>query len=235
MHSENLDNQSSYITDEPVKTKDDDQLDRYPIAQRIVKTIVARNDPSSLVIGLYGEWGEGKSTVLNFVDSIFSSEYKDSVCCIRFNPWYFRNEDQLLTNFFELLAGELEGGIITNKERVGTFFKDYLGAIIPTNALKLGLEVPNTVKLSGLDVGRTFEGWGEKLSEVTLDERKENLESFLEDKKQKIVIMIDDIDRLDKDEIQTVLKLVKLLANFKHTTYILAFDVEMVATAVGKN
>ncbi len=47
--------------------------------------------------------------------------------------------------------------------------------------------------------------------------------------------MIDDIDRLDNNEIQTVLKLVKLLANFKHTTYILAFDVEMVAAAIGKN
>ncbi len=71
MHSNNLDNQNSYIIDEPIKTKDEDQLNRYPIAQRIVKTIAVRNDPSSLVIGLYGEWGEGKSTVLNFVD-IFS-------------------------------------------------------------------------------------------------------------------------------------------------------------------
>jgi predicted KAP-like P-loop ATPase len=115
------------------------------------------------------------------------------------------------------------------------FFKDYLAAIIPSNALKLGIEVPNTIKLSGLDVGRTIEGWGEKLSEVTLDERKENLEKFLEDKKKKIIIMIDDIDRLDKNEIQTVLKLVKLLANFKHTTYILAFDAEMVSAAIGSN
>ena len=150
MHSNNLDNQSSYIIDEPVKTKDDDHLDRYPIAQRIVKTIATRNYSSSLVIGLYGEWGEGKSTVLNFVDSIFSSEYKDSVCCIRFNPWYFKNEDQLLTNFFEILASKLDERIKFNRERIGGFSKDYLAKLIP----------PTTTKLVGIDIGEMFNRWG---------------------------------------------------------------------------
>ena len=89
MPSNNLDRQDSYIIDEPVNTKDEDRLERYPIAARIVKTIVSRKDPSSFVLGIYGAWGEGKSTVLNFVDNIFDKEYKNSVCCIKFNPWYF--------------------------------------------------------------------------------------------------------------------------------------------------
>jgi predicted KAP-like P-loop ATPase len=178
-----------------------------------------------LVIGLYGEWGEGKSTVLNFVDSIFSSEYKDSVCCIRFNPWYFRNEDQLLTNFFEILASKLDERIKFNRERIGEFFKDYLAKLVP----------PTTTKFVGIDIGEMFNRWGSLISGISLDERKKRIEGILEEEKKKIVIMIDDIDRLDKNEIQTVLKLVKLLANFKHTTYILAFDVEMVATAISEN
>jgi predicted KAP-like P-loop ATPase len=43
---------------------------------------------------------------------------------------------------------------------------------------------------------------------------------------------MDDIDRLDKDEIQAVFKLVKLSADFPNTSYILAFDEEMVAHAL---
>lgn len=225
MPSNNLDRQDSYIIDEPVNTKDEDRLERYPIAARIVKTIVSRKDPSSFVLGIYGAWGEGKSTVLNFVDNIFDKEYKNSVCCIKFNPWYFRDEDQLLTNFFGLLASELDGGVILNRERIGKWSKDYLAKFIP----------PTTVKLVKVDLGKMFSSWGGSLSEVSLDERKKNLEKFLEEEKKKIVIMIDDVDRLDKNEIQTVLKLVKLLANFKHTTYILAFDDEMVAAAIGGN
>jgi predicted KAP-like P-loop ATPase len=223
MSFNNSDSQDSYIIDDPVDTKDEDRLERYPIAERIVKTIVSRKDKSSFVLGIYGAWGEGKSTVLNFVDNIFDREYKSSVCCIKFNPWYFRDEDQLLSNFFELLADKLDGGIILNRERMGKYSKDYLAKLIP----------PTTLKLVGVDLGEMFNRWGGLLSDVSLDERKKNLEQFLECEKKKIVIIIDDVDRLDKNEIQTVLKLVKLLANFKHTTYILAFDDNVVAAAIG--
>lgn len=225
MSSNNSDSQDSYIIDEPINKKDDDWLERYPIAERIAKTIVSRKAPSSFVLGIYGAWGEGKSTVLNFVYNIFNEEYKNSVCCIKFNPWYFRDEDQLLTNFFGLLASKLDGGIIINRERIGKYSKDYLAKLIP----------PTTLKLLGIDLGEMFNRWGGLLSNVSLDERKKNLEKFLEDENKKIVIMIDDVDRLDKNEIQTVLKLVKLLANFKHTTYILAFDDDMVADSISGN
>lgn len=229
MNSDNSNTQKSYITDDPVRAKKDDELERYTFAERVVKTIVTRKDPSSLVVGIYGAWGEGKSTVLNFINNVFDEEHKDSIHCIRFNPWYFSNEEQLLTSFFELLASELDGVILSNKERIGVWLKDYLAALIPPKALK----VSAPFKLLTVDPGYVLNSWGEKLSEVSLDERKEKLDKFLENEKKKIVVMIDDVDRLDKDEIQTVLKLVKLLANFKHTAYILAFDEEMVASAIG--
>jgi len=229
MNSDNSNTQKSYITDDPVRAKKDDELERYTFAERVVKTIVTRKDPSSLVVGIYGAWGEGKSTVLNFINNVFDEEHKDSIHCIRFNPWYFSNEEQLLTSFFELLASELDGGILSNKERIGVWLKDYLAALIPPKALK----VSAPFKLLTVDPGYVLNSWGEKLSEVSLDKRKEDLDKFLENEEKKIVVMIDDVDRLDKDEIQTVLKLVKLLANFKHTAYILAFDEEMVASAIG--
>ena len=46
---------------------------------------------------------------------------------------------------------------------------------------------------------------------------------------------IDDIDRLDRDEILSVLKMVRLTANFPQIVYVLAFDDEMVARAAGQN
>ncbi|MGR9632862.1 P-loop NTPase fold protein [Bacillus cereus] len=47
-------------------------------------------------------------------------------------------------------------------------------------------------------------------------------------KTKKIIVYIDDLDRLDDEEIHSVFKLVKLIADFRHTTYILAFDEEIV-------
>src|SRR4030095_14332027 len=56
----------------------------------------------------------------------------------------------------------------------------------------------------------------------------------LKDSDVRVVIVMDDIDRLDKDEIQAVLKLVKLTGDFSNTAYILAFDEQMVAQALAE-
>jgi predicted KAP-like P-loop ATPase len=75
---------------------------------------------------------------------------------------------------------------------------------------------------------------GEMFSQVKLEENKKRLEKILEEANKKLVIFIDDIDRLDKAEIQSILKLVKLSADFKNTTYILAFDEEKVVSAISE-
>jgi predicted KAP-like P-loop ATPase len=58
---------AQYHTDVPIHTSDEDEFDRAPFARRIAQTIVGRRDPSSLVLGIYGPWGEGKTSVLNLI------------------------------------------------------------------------------------------------------------------------------------------------------------------------
>lgn len=63
---------------------------------------------------------------------------------------------------------------------------------------------------------------------------KDEIVEKLKELKQKIVIFIDDIDRLSDEEIVTTFKLVKLLADFPYVTYVLAFDYEVVAEALNR-
>ena len=57
-----------YVSDSPVSDPEsEDRLKRWPFAQRIAQTIASRKDPSSIVIGICGVWGEGKTSVLNFI------------------------------------------------------------------------------------------------------------------------------------------------------------------------
>ena len=65
----------SYASDAPIKTRSEDRFKRYPFAKRIAETVIARPDPSSIVVGIYGAWGEGKTSVLNFIDSDFPAGY----------------------------------------------------------------------------------------------------------------------------------------------------------------
>lgn len=73
---------------------------------------------------------------------------------------------------------------------------------------------------------------GELLSSVELEELRGRVEAALKESGKRVVVLVDDIDRLDKSEIQTVFRLVKLVADFKNTAYVLAFDAEMVTSAL---
>ena len=53
----------TYISDSPITDPSQDKFKRWLFAQRIAQTIVNRSDPSSIVIGIYGAWGNGKTTV----------------------------------------------------------------------------------------------------------------------------------------------------------------------------
>lgn len=48
------------------------------------------------------------------------------------------------------------------------------------------------------------------------------IETILKEEQKRVVILIDDIDRLEKSEIHAVFRMVKLTADFKYTAYILA-------------
>lgn len=60
----------------------------------------------SFVYGVAGEWGSGKSTVLNFVVDYLSQiaegglEQRTKPAIVRFNPWWFTGTGALLESFF---------------------------------------------------------------------------------------------------------------------------------------
>src|SRR5690606_33695923 len=82
--------------------------------------------------------------------------------------------------------------------------------------------------------GDAVEGAGDILGDVDIETLKERIGAILKENKSKVVIFIDDIDRLDKVEIHSIFRLVKLTADFLNTTYILSFDEEMVSAAIGE-
>ena len=108
---------NSYASDAPIKLQSEDRFRRYPFAKRIAETIVARPDPSSIVVGIYGAWGEGKTSVLNFIESDLLDI--ETVVCVRFNPWRFKDEATLLLNYFGTLADALGRSISSKKEKIG--------------------------------------------------------------------------------------------------------------------
>lgn len=200
-----------YNSDKPIILKEQDRFNRYNFSNRIAETIIKRENNDGLIIGLYGIWGEGKTSVLNMIEEKLNEN--ENILIVKFNPWRFKDEDTLILNFFINISDALNKELDTKKEKIGAFLKKY-GAISVFN----------------FDLSKI----GEALSDANLEELKNRINDFLEECEKKIVVVIDDIDRLDKQELFSLFKLIKLTGDFSKTYYVLSFDDEMVASAIGE-
>ncbi|EIU7611940.1 hypothetical protein L3I75_001641 [Vibrio vulnificus] len=203
----------NYSSDSPIHEQDQDRFSRWNFSQRVAQVISKRSDPSSIVIGLYGIWGDGKTSVLNFIEKSLESD--ENVICIKFNPWRFGTEDELLTGFFFDIAEALDAELI----KTGDKLKDFVKKAAPGAGALVG------AKGAGDALGAFISG-------PDINELKKRIESELESAKRRVLILVDDVDRLEKTEIHALFRLVKLTADFKYTSYILAFDKDVVAASL---
>jgi hypothetical protein len=206
-------------SDHAVSTKDIDQFQRYPFAGRIAETIKTRTNEECIVFGLYGAWGEGKTSIINFIQTELAKD--EHMIILTFNPWRYSGEDDLLKQFFYKIAGTLKKELKTNGEKAAKFIGKY--------ARFLDFDIPFVG-----NVKEKVEGIGELLGETDVEELKKRLGNIIKENGKKLVIFIDDIDRLEKTEIHAIFRLVKLTADFPNVIYILAFDDKMVASAIGE-
>ncbi|MDO1557935.1 P-loop NTPase fold protein [Brevundimonas sp. 2R-24] len=199
--------------DRPINRIADDRFDRAPFAVQIAKVIAGRQDPSSLVVGLYGPWGDGKTSVLSMTREALAA-YPD-VISMEYNPWFYGSSTEAITrSFFKSLSETLEKSRLLSRDNIGQLMST------------LGRSVPHA--------GEAVAAVGELLGSETLTDTRDRVSEILRRHKKKIVVFIDDIDRLDRADIQTLFKLVRLSGGFDHTTYVLAFDEEVVAEALGE-
>lgn len=206
-------NNINYTSDKPVNFKSDDRFSRAKFSERIAQVISKRNDPSSIVMGLYGRWGDGKTSVLNFIEEYLKSD--SNVICIKFNPWRFGTEDELLKGFFTQIATSLDEKLETTGDKV----KDIVKKLAPAvgglgGAEQVGSAVASFIKTPDIE------------------EFKKRIEDLLQKNQKRVLFLIDDVDRLDKTEIHALFRLIKLTADFDYTAYILAFDKDIVSASL---
>jgi predicted KAP-like P-loop ATPase len=237
-------NKEHYAADRPIDNVSEDAFQRYGFAKRIAETITQRQNKDSIVFGLFGAWGEGKTSIINFIHKEISRQ-GDSYIQITFNPWRFTDEAALLTSFFNTLASEIKKSIpeeCDKKSDKWDWFKKNLKKItepddepLKTKKENIGDIIQKYGKVAAIfGGGEVAEAIGKAISNVDLDELKSRIEKLLEENKKRIIIYLDDIDRLDKSEIHSIFRLVKLTGDFSYTVYVLSFDQEMVASAIGE-
>lgn len=201
------------LSDSPLSNPKDDKFNRGNFSKKISDVLSKRNDKSSIVIGIYGSWGEGKTTVLDFIR--YYLKLDDNIITVNFNPWRYENEDKMLGYFYKDLA-----------EAIGKKEKSFLQKM--SIFTKNSITTVSTI-LNKKEIGELLSG---VIPTQTIEKVKETVEKHLSKIEKKVVVFVDDIDRLEKDEIQTVFKIVKLNAQISNVSYVLAFDELIVANAL---
>lgn len=225
----------------------------------ITKNIIENDNLSPCTIGVYGDWGSGKSSLVEMI----LKDYKgnEDFLCLKFNGWLFEDyedaKNALLGNILDKIKEERILGPKA-KSLIKKLFKniDYFG--LASKGLKYGADLLltggigtiadltlNTVldkakkvgtDVSEADVKKIMEGTFQK------EEMRKNLRTFHTDFKEllnetkikKMVVFIDELDRCNHDTILETLEAIRLFVFATGTAFIIGADERQVMYAVRK-
>lgn len=206
--------------DLPIKDIENDKLNFLPFAQKVAKGIKSYKQNETFIISIEGKWGSGKTSLMNLIEN----EIKDDVEIMHFNPWLLTDIRQVINLFFDELIKVLCYGSFKAKwnEDIKKDIKTLANILLPDNI--------------NVDIGLIKLGYKPKDAFLKNDESLEKIKSrineYLKSLNKKIVIIVDDIDRLTDEETEFIFRLTKGIADFDNLIYILLYDKGIVAKSL---
>lgn len=170
------------------------------------------NSPdSSFAIGISSEWGFGKTS---FFDLIERNLNQNTNIIIKINPWINHDSKSIVKDFFNALSSKLSE------------YNSDISPVIQKYA-ELLVGIGNTNLNSFLNpILKHYTQNSTAISEFEL------IDNAIRNLDKKLIIFIDDLDRLYKEEIIQVVKLIRNSANFGNTVFIVAYDRNYVTNAI---
>lgn len=227
-----------FYSDKPIMSKDKDCLNRTTFSKQIAKAILSYTKIDNFTISLCGKWGTGKTSIINMVIEEIENLSADMPCdeqplIVNFNPWNYSDCTQLISQFFQTLQEELKMENGNEKlNAIGNALQKY------SSILDYTAYIPKIGQYLG-PLKDLVAGLGDHFSEIAEDnnslitQKKEVIEA-LEAQTQKIIVIIDDIDRLNNQQIRAIFQLVNSLAGFPNMIYLLSFDRDVVVRALAE-
>ncbi len=252
----NENTQHFFSTGRPITKLGDDDLERRGFAKSIAQTVAMWKGNESLVMALYGGWGDGKSSVKGMVVDALKTEVKvpagEPPIVLEFNPWEWAGQNQLSEVFFAEIGKQL--GLEQNPraksagKRMQALGKHLaLGASVTKGAgyLASTLEPCSAIVAIALSKGldessKLATRAAEALNEQTEREAKSlltvkaELREELTNLNGNVLILIDDVDRLAADEIRLLFQLIKANSDFPNLIFFLFFQRDIIERALGR-
>lgn len=230
-------------------TKD---LLNYEVHCDLIKEYLTHKELLPLTIGVFGDWGSGKSSIMRMLEEKFKDDEK--VLTIYFNSWLFEGYEDAKISLLENIILELskhEGLDEKVKSKILDLLSrvDYM-KLASDGIKKYGKNIIDIIATGG--VGTAVEAGFSMLNKETLDELKDadvaklnkyikeeqenksktTIKSFKDDFAElisltdfdSVVIFIDDLDRCLPERVIDTLEAIKLFLSVDNTAFVIGAD-----------
>lgn len=228
---------------------------------KAVEDIVMDEALTPSTIGVYGDWGSGKSSLMQMVERSLINHYKEDVACIHFNGWLFEDYEDAKTAFCGTILEELrKHKTIPSKVKgqITSLLKKIDGKKILMKGGSIALDVILTGGIGSI-VGLTVESIAStlknKIDGVSADDIREALKDFKkenEDKKReevknfqkdfesilresklkRMVVFVDELDRCKPDTVLDIFEAMRLFLFVKGTSFVIGADSRLIDYAI---
>lgn len=207
----NISSTVPFILDEPLKNNEIDILNREDDAKYLSQRLIATKSEKAIAIGINGEWGAGKTS---FTQLMKNQLEKHSECeIIDFNPWRGYQNNGLYKDFF----AELSNSIGKYGDLLRISLKKYGDTLLNVNGSVITETINIANSVFGIDA---------------IEKQHDEINDALKKINKQFFIFIDDLDRLTKEEIVEVLKLIRNTADFYNLKFILSYDKNYLINAI---
>lgn len=232
-----------------------DLLGHEKIAQTVIE-IIGDNHLRPLTIGVYGDWGVGKSSILSILQSSVQAENEAKVSnshCIMFNGWLFQGYEDAKSALMETVVSELAALQPANK-KIKKIAKSLLGRInllkvakLTAGAILTGVTGLSAAGILGDVFARTKRMTDTSDEDSIIKEKGEDEETVTSQihafrkefgtlietsKVDHIIVLVDDLDRCLPKSVIEILEAIRLFLFVEGTTFVISADEKMIEYSV---
>jgi hypothetical protein len=198
---------SSFIVDKELEKKETDLLNFAGKAERFAEQVFNSGSPESFVFGVDAPWGIGKSTFINFCKEYWEEKYANDVVVYKFSPLRYLGTANLLEIFIDGLIHAIQKDSFIPE--IKPLISRYARLLKEIGKFSLfGLTLPSFAV------------------DYTADEACDDLGAVLKRFPKKVIIVIDDLDRISFEEIKDILFVIRKSFAFPNVSYVICYDTE---------
>ena len=215
------------IVDKPKESNQGDLLEIEKYTNGLIKFIESSSTP--ITIGVQGEWGSGKTSLLNTIKEELCDKQGSKHYAVWINTWEYSllsNPDETLIKIIVGLIDQI--GVITKNSSEDSFKKvSAIGKLLLSRASSAGgvlgvvagvaTDTLNVVDSDKSDNNNTIRELRESL-QIVIDKAIDSSD------KKSFIFFIDDLDRLDPAVAVSILELIKNLFDLRNCIFVLAID-----------